>query len=299
MRGGMPVRVEVEGRGSASPDRSNLRMNRVPPEYFDVMRLPIVRGRAFRHDEPSESVILSEGFARRFSPDAELLGERVRLDATGRWRYVVGIVPSVRHGNDGIVSEHPPEHEVYEPLGPDPAGARTAFLLVRFRGSAAAHLIEDAIRIASPRAAFRVDLLDNVFAREITRQRVMMRLSSGFGILALVIAMAGIYAVMSSMVTARTREIGIRIALGATLRDVRALVLGPTLRWVAAGAVLGIAAALAGARLVSSLLYGVTPGDPVACTVVALLLAAMALVAAWPQVRRAARVDPAITLRVE
>jgi len=297
MRGGMPVRVEIEGRGAASP--TNLRVNRVRPDYFDVMRVPVLRGRAFRSDEPPESVILSEGFVRRFSADADLLGARVRLDASGRWRDVVGIVPSVRHGNDGIASEHSAEHEVYEPLGSDPAGARTAILLVRFRRPAAVHLIEDAIRAADPRAAYRVDLLDDLFARQISRQRNMMRIASVFGVLALVIAMAGIYAVMSSMVTARTREIGIRVALGATLRDVRALVLGPTLRLVAAGAVLGIVAAMAGARLVSSLLYSVTPGDPLAYTVVALVLAAMALVAVWPPLRRAARVDPAITLRVE
>jgi ABC-type antimicrobial peptide transport system permease subunit len=127
----------------------------------------------------------------------------------------------------------------------------------------------------------------------------MMRIAAACGVLALAIAMAGIFAVISSMVTARTREIGIRVALGATLRDVRALVLDPTLRLVLFGTVLGIVAAMAGGRFVSSLLYGVTPVDPFTYTVVGLMLAATAILAVLPPMRRAARVDPAIILRVE
>jgi putative ABC transport system permease protein len=298
MQGGMPVVVEIDGRPRPASG-INLRVNRVRPEYFELMRLPLSRGRLFRHDESPDSVIVSDSFVERFSPAAEILGTRVRLDASGRWRHVVGVVPRVRHQDDGLVSTRPREHEIYEPIANEPESISVAFLLIRFRAADPRRLIEEAVRAADPRAAYRVDLLDEMFSRQLTRQRSMMQIASVFGGLALMIAMAGIYAVMASMVTARTREIGIRVALGATGRDIRDLVLGSTLRLVIVGVALGLLGVVAGARLVSSLFYGVTARDPLTYAVVAALLATTALVATSRPLRRARRVDPALTLREE
>ena len=141
--------------------------------------------------------------------------------------------------------------------------------------------------------------MDDVFRRQIATQRSMMSIATIYGFLSLLVAMAGLYAVMASLVTARTREIGIRVALGATSLDVRRLVFGSSLRLIAAGAVLGVVAAILGAKYVSSLFYGVTIADPVTHLSVAALLTLTALVATWQPTRRAARIDPAITLRDE
>jgi ABC-type antimicrobial peptide transport system permease subunit len=174
---------------------------------------------------------------------------------------------------------------------------RVAYLLVRMRTASARLMLEEAIRAADPRAAYSVNLMEESFSRQIARQRQMMRISSGFGALALATAAAGLYALITSIVARRRREIGIRVALGATRHDIRRLIVGSTFRPILTGALLGLIAVVVGIRLVSSLFYGVTAADPITHLVVAALLAAIALVACWHPVRRALRVDPVRTLR--
>jgi putative ABC transport system permease protein len=300
MRHGMPFAVEIEGRGQGAWGRPNLRTNLVEPGYFETMRLPIIRGRAFGASEPDGSVIVSQAFAQKFSPDAEILGARVRLGAGEPWRQVVGVVPRVRHAADGIASKYQQEYEVYEPLTPAVADALpVAYMVVRLSAPSPGAVIREAIRDVDPKANIRLDIMDDVLSRHIAKQRSMMSIATIYGAMSLFVAMAGLYAVMSALVATRTREIGIRVALGATPRDVRQLVFGSYLRLIAAGAVLGVVAAIVGAKYVSSLFYGVTIRDPVTHVSVAALLALTALVATWQPTRRAARIDPAITLRDE
>jgi putative ABC transport system permease protein len=300
MRHGNPFAVEIEGREQGTWGQPNLRTNRVEPGYFETMRLPIIRGRAFGVGEPDDSVIVSEAFAQKFSPDAEILGARVRLGAGEPWRHVVGVVPQVRHQADGIASRYQQEYEVYEPLTTALADAlQVAIMVVRLRAANPRAVIQEAVRDVNPRANVRVSIMNDVLSQQIAAQRSMASIATIYGVLSLLIAMAGLYAVMSSLVTARTREIGIRVALGATVRDVRQLVCGSSLRLIAVGAVLGVVASILGATYVSSLFYGVTIGDPVTHVSVAALLTLTALVATWHPTRRAARIDPAIALRDE
>jgi putative ABC transport system permease protein len=300
MRHGMPFAVEIEGRSRGAWGQPNLRTNLVQSGYFETMKLPIIRGRPFDSGEPETSVIVSQAFAQKFSPDAEILGARVRLGADEPWRQVVGVVPRVRHQADGIASKDQQEYEVYRPLTPAATDAlRVAYMVVRLHAPNPRAVIQEAIRDVDPKANSRVEVMDDVFARQIAAQRSMMSIATIYGTLSLFVAMAGLYAVMSSLVTARTREIGIRVALGGTVRDVRRLVFGSSLRLIAAGAIGGIVASMAGAKYVSSLFYGVTITDPVTHVSVAALLVLAALVATWHPTRRAARIDPAITLRAE
>jgi predicted permease len=300
MRHGMPFAVEFEGRPQGSWGYRNFRTNHVQPGYFATMRLPILRGRDFQATDSDDTVIVSEAFARKFSPDSEIVGARVRLVEGESWRLVLGVVANVRHSGDGIASRRPQEFEVYEPFTSTIAADRAANLIVRFRSPNAKQVIREFIRDVDPKAfVFRLDLMTEIFGRQIAAQRSMMHIATVFGVLSLVVAIAGLFAVMSALVTARTREIGIRVALGATLKDVRALVFGASLRLIAAGAVIGVAVAIAGAKYVSSVFYGVTIADPITHLSVAALLGMTAVIATWQPTRRAARIDPAITLRDE
>ena len=304
MRHGMPFDVQFEGRPPGAWGARNFRTNQVRPGYFATMRLPILKGRDFDVTDPEEVVIVSEAFARRFSADSEIVGARVRLAEGQAWRTVLGVVSTVRHSGDGIASKTPQEYEVYLPFSRASASSRSASIVVRLRSHDAnrnaKQVIRESIREVDSKALLsRLELMTDVFARQIATQRSMMHIATVFGVLSLVVAIAGLYAVMSALVTSRTREIGIRVALGATLQDVRGLVFGASLRLIALGAVLGACAAMVGAKYVSSVFYGVTIADPVTHISVAVILGVTAIVATWHPTRRASRIDPAITLRTE
>jgi predicted permease len=268
-------------------------------DLFRALGMPVLRGRGFlpsdREGAPQVAV-LSESAARRLWPGEDALGKRMRpaQDTSGAWVTVVGIVPDTRYR---ALREATPT--VYSPW-------RQSF----WQGNFAVRSSRDpaslvpamrrALREVDPQLAlWDARTMEEFLSRPLARPRLGAWLVSAFSATALLLAAVGLYGVVAGVVRERTREIGVRVTLGATPARVRGDVLRGALGIVAAGAVAGLAASLAGSRLLAALLFEVSPADPLTLAAVALLLVAVALLAAYLPARRAARVDPAITLRAD
>ncbi|HUG10700.1 MAG TPA: ABC transporter permease [Opitutaceae bacterium] len=272
-------------------------------DYFNVFEHRLQRGRLFtatdREDTPLVAVI-SERVARRFFPDEDPIGQRIALanDATRVWREVVGIVSDIRLR--GATAE--PADAVYVPMNQHPTWTHLT-TVVRVRpGSpnpgeavaAAIHKVDpDIPSLASMQPLARWEA-DTVATQRFTR--FLFGVLSG---VALLLAALGIFGVLSQAVGQRAREIGVRMALGAQRGDILKLVVGQTLRLVSLGMILGIAGALAGARLLSGLLHGVSPQDPLTFIIISAILMLIALLAAYLPARRALSVNPLESLRAE
>jgi ABC-type antimicrobial peptide transport system permease subunit len=171
--------------------------------------------------------------------------------------------------------------------------------VVRLRDAGGFSDLQSMVRAAAPGARVRVELVDDIYARLFADEHLAASIMIGFGAFAFLVAMAGIYGVMAFLTASRTREIGVRLALGADQAAIRRLVFGSSLRPVVVGAMLGIFSAAIAATWAQSLLFGVSFADPVSYALVALVVMAGALIATWQPARNASRVDPAVTLRAE
>ncbi len=277
----------------------------VTPGYFDALRIPLRAGRDFSwRDTPQgqRAVIINEAMARAYWPGEDPLGKRIKFgtpDDPFPWWTIAGIVGDIREFD--VLT--PPRPTLYLPV----SQADDSNYVLR---DWVVHTSGDPLAIASSiRAAMRgVDLdlpvsrlrsLEEVRNISVAAQRFNLLLFGLFAVLALVLAAVGIYGVMAYSVAQRTREIGIRVAIGAQRGEVARLVLGEGARHAGLGVLLGLAGALALTRLMTSLLYGVRPTDPLTFAGVAILLAAVALAACYIPARRAMRVDPIVALRHE
>ncbi|HEX8072777.1 MAG TPA: ABC transporter permease [Pyrinomonadaceae bacterium] len=276
----------------------------ISPDYFRTMAIPVKQGRAFNErdtDKAPPVVVINETFARRFFPGENPTGRRLALDDGeddhAAPREIVGVVGDVRHA--GL--DQPVTPEMYVPFQQLPP----ARLSIVTRTTAAdpagvATSVRAAIReVNAEQPVYNVRPVTQLLAQSVARRRFNMLLLGTFAALALVLAALGIYGVMAYSVTRRTHELGIRLALGAQRGDILRLVVGQGMVLVGTGAALGLVAALLGARLMASLLFGVSALDPLTYFGVALLLAAVALVACLIPARRATRVDPMVALRYE
>jgi putative ABC transport system permease protein len=282
-----------------SPDASvPLEWRLVSPGFFRGMGIPLVRGREFTDaDGPTAPlvVIASQAAARRLWGDADPLGRTVHRPTQTQQFTVVGVVGDVR--STALNQEAP---SLYYPLpwrapplvdvAVRAAGDPEA-LLPTLRGKV--HELDSGLALANVRT------MDRWIANSAAQPRLNAVLLGAFAAAALLIAAIGIYGVLAYTVTQRTREIGLRMALGATPRDVMRLVVGQGLAVVLVGLGLGLAGGLALGRAVSSLVYGITVSDPATYAAVAMLLGAVALAACALPARRAARVDPMVALRCE
>jgi hypothetical protein len=265
----------------------------VTPEFFETMRIPLLRGRTIAREQgETQEMVVNEEFVRRFLPDENPLGRRVNL-----WYpvVIVGVAGNSRLQGD-LTAVRP---EMYLP-GVNAGWAPTLLVRLQGRPETAAPVLRE--RLKSAEAGLRVSAVRTLVSREEARtvvERFTRGLLLAFALLATVLACLGIYGVASYSVTQRTREIGIRMALGATRANVARLVFGHTMAATLAGAVVGVGGAALLSRLIRTQLYGVSAWDPETLAGVLLTLVLVALAASVAPVRRASAVDPAISLRAE
>lgn len=274
------------------------------PDYFGAMNVRLLEGRFFTERDAPEApgvAIIDETLARKYWPGEDPLGKRISFESDGqnnrRWREIVGIVGHVRQ--KALEGESRGQYYVpysQRPVSPD------MFLVVKTATdpSSLAGPVRGVIRnLDEDLPVFRVTTMEQLVADSLAQRRFAMLLSGVFAAIALVLAAVGLYGVMSYTVTQRTRELGVRISLGAQRGDVLKLVVGQGAQLIAAGLACGLVAAFLLTRLMSTLLYGVTATDPLTFVGVSLALAAVALVACYVPARRATRVDPLVALRHE
>ena len=302
----------LEGEGSAArPARAIIPFNTVTESYFSTLQIPLLSGRTFTRDDDATVAIVSKGFADRLFPGMDPVGRRYRIGA-GDWRTIVGVAANVETRAAG---EERTDQMMYYPwvrrpaattattTPPQPRRRAYDWRLLIVRASDASAALPDIKRqvwaVDSHQAIDRVALVSDTYAEAFGRQRFVLRLMTVFSLIALGLTAAGIFGVLSQVVARRTREIGIRMALGARPGDVLGHILRGGLALAALGAAAGCAAAFGLTRVLRTLLFGVSPTDPVSFGAVAFLLVLVALIACWWPARAAMRVEPAMALRVE
>ncbi len=274
-------------------------------EYFRVLGIPLLAGRTFdERDTPGAPgvAILSQRLARLFWPDSNPLGQIV--ERSGRAFEIVGVVGDVRgsdtQGARGGGPDREPRAAAYFAAGQQPLRSMT--LLVRPSGepTSAVASIRQAVRQLDPTLAVQqVRPLRDWLAESVAPTRLTTRLAALFAVSALLLASVGIYGVLAHTVASRTKEIGVRMAIGATPRSVIGLVLGEAMTWAGSGILLGLLGALAAARLVATLLFDVNARDPVTFAAVGGAVALVALGASAIPALRAVRIDPTVAMRAE
>jgi predicted permease len=282
----------------------------VRPDFFSVTGIPILQGRAFRDDDTTEQVIVSQSLARTLWPEGSPLGRRYRFAELERWYEVVGVAGDVRSAG---LDEPYGAHEVYLPYTRPAVSAistsvepsteafsGSASFVVRVDDAAAAlPAIRDALTRSDDRVMVdSVAVVEDSFQGSLARQRLLLALMVAFSAAGLIVAAAGVYGVLSGLVAQRSREIGVRLMLGAEPRAMARSVLRSGLVLAGLGAVIGVVVAAAIGRFISGMLFDVQPTDVVSYVIVLLVLGAAAVGAAWHPARRAARVDPATLLRL-
>lgn len=272
---------------------------RVTPDYLRVMQIPLIRGRLITERDVAGSppvVLINETMARRFFPDEDPIGKRLDISGPTYLREIVGIVGDVKQESPKM----PTPPQVYEPFAQKPGLALHVLLRATGTPLQFSERVRQEVRAIDPAQPIsEASSMEDVVARSLTRDRVSVFVFGAFGGLALIVAAAGLYGVVAYFVTQRTREIGVRVALGAEPAAIQRLVVVQSLRVVAIGITLGVLGALAVSGILRSLLYEVTPRDPQTLAGVAILLLVVALLAAFIPARRAARVDPVLALRAE
>jgi putative ABC transport system permease protein len=310
----METRVLVEGRESRADSGQTALFRTVSPGYFSTMRIPVLRGRAFAENDltgHSASMLVNHAFARRYWPGVDPVGKRLTVYRSVQARpdfgqpvngVVVGIVGDVRHFD----LETDVQPEAYLPYTVNPP--RWISLIVRTRSDPeraipalrrAVLAVDPDLPIAGAEVWSGFATMEQLMAENLAPRRFNTVLLGGFAISALLLAIVGLYGVMSYLAAQRRREIAVRMAVGAQRRDVRRLILKGASRLAVVGITLGIVGAVFLTRLMSSLLFNVTPTDPFILVAVILLVGAVALLASYVPAGRAARTDPITALRSE
>jgi putative ABC transport system permease protein len=295
--------IEIPGHTKFSAGTGGMINYRfVTPAYYPALGIPILHGRGFREEDRSSAerpVILSESLARRLFPNGEdPLGKSFRFGSQNEWRNIVGVAGDVK--NNGLAA--PADPEFYLPWKNEPAGYyRSAHLTVQsaINSQAIAQWIRSQTAAIDPTVPVTIEGMPTRIGKLAQRPRFTAVLVSLFAGLGVLLAGIGIYGVVGFLVAQQTREIGIRIALGASPQTVLKLILLNMLRWTVSGATLGLLGAWFCSRLLESLLFDVRAHDPFLLLSALFLLLAVAFLAAWIPARRAMRVDPVVALRYE
>jgi predicted permease len=294
---------DIEGRAPGARGQANpvTLVRQASPGYFKAMGIRLEAGRFFvdadgRHG--NLSIIVNQTFVRTFWPGVEdPVGRRIRgTGPNSPWMTVVGMTADVRHY--GL--ERPMRPGVYLPLVQSPNNTMAAVIRTAGDPAALTPAARGAVREIDPDLAlYRVQTMEEAVRRSMAQRALYSWLLGIFAAMALVLALGGAYGVTSYLVSQRTREIGIRVALGARRRDITATVLRGSLAVVGTGVVLGIAVSIGAARLLSDRLFGVAPHDASILSLAAVILLTAAVLANWLPARRAARIDPMRSLRAE
>jgi putative ABC transport system permease protein len=303
LTGGPTFIMRVDGQADVTPSSAPVtRYRTITPDYFKVMGIPLVRGRAFTaQDAPGAPrvVIINQAFAKKFFPGvADPVGQRVEvaLDDPPRWGTVVGVVADARI--DGLELETPVQ--AYEPY--HEFAFNNLAIVVRARGdpaTLATALRREVLAVDPQQPVHTQKTMARIVEESLGQRYFSMLLVAVFAAVALALAGIGLYGVIAYNVAQRTREFGVRIAIGAGPREILRLVLGHGSRLIAAGLALGLVGAFLTTQLMQTLLFGIDERDPLTFAAVTVLLAAVALVATWLPARRATQVDPMIALRAD
>ncbi len=288
----------IEGRPPLPIGDYNVSKYRpVSAGYFETIGIPLLQGRAFLAADTGDTapvVVINASMARHYWGDRNPVGQRIKFGPPA-WRTVIGVVGDVRH--DGLDAES--QAEMYVPFAQAPNNEARTTIVIRTSVDPAAMAADLRGIVSTIDAAVpldRIETMEQWVSASVGQPRFRTLLLAAFSFFALVLASIGLYGVMSYLVIQRTREFGIRLAIGATGGDILRLVLGRATLLIAAGLGLGMLGSLALARLIASLLYGVTPLDVVTFAAVALLLSAVAVLASYLPARRATRIDPMLAL---
>lgn len=271
------------------------------PGYFNTMNIQVREGRAFDTHDSSRSApvaLVSEALARRTWTDGRVVGRRIQYRYQGKFRpaEIVGVIADVRH--DAL--DRPPRLEVFVPHAQVPFGSMTFVARTTADAASTITALKAQIHAVDPaQAIYRAATAEELVALSLVERRFMLSLLGAFGLLAGVLAAIGIYGVISVATTQRTREFGVRIALGADRREIVGLVVREGVAMAGAGLAIGVVAAIASGRVMERFLYGVKPVDPLTLAVVVGLLAVVALAASVMPAQRATKVDPLVALRAE
>ena len=292
----------IEGRPSATEaDRASANIGSVSGEYFEAMGVPLIAGRTFAESDGAKApdvAVVNDALARKYWPGEQAVGKRLRFDNGPEhpWRTIVGVVGDVRQL--GLEQDAPPI--LYIPYAQFPLPFTDIVVRSAAPRSTVASLVRARLREVDPDLPpGETTTLDAVLGLAVAQPRFRAALISAFAVVALLLAAVGVFGLISYSVTQRTREIGIRIALGAQPRQVLGALFREGIVLAAIGTAIGLAGALAAGRLLSSFLFDVRASDPLTLAAVAILLLAVAALATYLPARRALRVDPIAALRTE
>jgi putative ABC transport system permease protein len=272
----------------------------VTSDYFTTLGIPLIKGRFFKESDTVDAphvLLINEAMARTFFPNEDPIGQRLQLGINNFSGQIVGVVGDVKH----VGLDAPTNHEVYISFSQAPFSTDMTLIA---RTSGDPMTIVGAVRneikgLDSQVAVGKVRTMEEITKESIGDARFRTLLLSIFGAVALVLAAVGVYGVISYSVTQRTHEIGIRMALGAQIADVRKLVISSGMKLALIGTVVGVVGAYALTRLLTNLLFGLAPTDPPTFVIVSFVLLLVALTACYIPARRAAKVDPLVALRYE
>ena len=294
--------ITIEGQPAPAGQAMHAHREAITPDYFSVLRIPLRTGRIFTTADDASAprvAIVTESLARDRWPNQNAVGKRFKLgqaDSNEEWITVVGVARDIKQFG---VREGTTEG-IYLPFSQSPPRTSTITVRVAEEATAVAPSARRVVGALDPElAVFGVESMTQILARSIWQPKLQTLLVGTFAVIALVLAAVGVYGVVSYAVAQRTREIGVRIALGAQRSAVLRLVIAQGVRLTLIGVAVGLAGSLAGARLLEGLLFGVRARDPLTFGGVPILLFLVAVIACYLPARRAANVDPAVALRAD
>jgi predicted permease len=297
-----PGVFSIEDQPATDGSLQLTKFSAVSPDYFRVLGAPLVRGRFFEAGDDEQAarvVLIDEALAQRFFPNVDPLGRHIKpgpRENKAPWMTIVGVVGNIK--TDGF--DKPDTPHLYLPIIQSPGYSMAVYVRTQGNPSGLSQALRQQVQGVDPNLPlFGEQTMEDLVSASLAQRRFAMQVVALFGVLALFLAGIGIYGVMAYSVTQRTREIGIRLALGASTGDILRWLLGRGMRLTLIGVAAGLLGALAVGRLLRGLLFGVAPTDVITYAGITLLLAIVALLACYIPARRATKVDPLVALRYE